>query len=92
MFHPATQVLLEGGDCDDKVILLCALAWSLRYPFHVEAIGDPDAPSHYTCAIGAPPCDDPEGDERTVWHWYETIIDALPGEHTEQALRRIGGA
>jgi hypothetical protein len=92
MFHTATQVLLEGGDCDDKVILLCAMAWSLRYPFHVEPYGDPEAPSHYTCAIGTPPCDEPTGDASTVWRWYETTVDALPGEHTDEALRRLGGA
>jgi hypothetical protein len=90
MLHPAAQVLMEGGDCDDHVILLCALAWSLRYPIHVEAVGHPDGPGHYTCRIGTPPADEPEGDASTTWRSYETTIDALPGEHVSAAVRRLG--
>jgi len=89
MFHRATATLHEGGDCDDHAILLCSLAWTLRYPFHVDALGDPDAPYHYTCALGSPPSDEPTGDADTRWAWFETIIEALPGEHVEDALRRI---
>jgi hypothetical protein len=89
MFHPAAQVLQEGGDCDDHVILLCSLAWSLRYPWIVEAIGHPDGPSHYTCRLGTPPDDEPHGSRATSWRSYETTIDALPGEHVLAALRRI---
>ena len=89
MFHRPTVTLDEGGDCDDHVILLCSLAWALRYPFHVQPMGDPDAPFHYTCALGSPPNDEPTGDAETVWAWYETTIDALPGEHVNDALRRI---
>ncbi|HXS82641.1 MAG TPA: hypothetical protein VN896_07950 [Methylomirabilota bacterium] len=90
MFHRPTQTLTEGGDCDDHVILLCSLAWSLRYPFHVEKTGDPDDPGgHYTCALGYPPHDNPDGDDRTSWAWYETTVDALPGEWVFDALDRI---
>jgi hypothetical protein len=90
MFHPAGQVLLEGGDCDDHVILLCSLAWALRYPWSVEPIGHPDGPAHYTCRLGYPPADEPHGDGGTRWASYETTIDARPGEHVMAAIRRLG--
>lgn len=90
MFHLPTQTLLEGGDCDDHAILLCSLAWTLRYPFRIVKTGDPDDPGgHYTCALGRGPSDSPDGDRGTVWGWYETTIDALPGEWVGDALERI---
>jgi len=92
MFHSPTVTLLEGGDCDDHVLLLCSLAWSLRYPFDVEPIGGSwEDPAHYTCKLGSPPNDEPYGDAMTRWAAFETTIDALPGEHVNDALTRIGG-
>jgi hypothetical protein len=92
MFHTATQTLQEGGDCDDMVLLLGALAWSLRYPFQVVPVGDDfDAPEHYTAKLGWPPSDSPTGDAGTHWADFECTIDALPGEHVQDALRRIDG-
>jgi hypothetical protein len=91
MFHMATETLLNGGDCDDHVLLLCSLAWSLRYPFQVVPFGGTwDEPAHYTCKLGGPPNDEPTGDARTRWADFETTIDALPGESVTQALDRIG--
>lgn len=89
-FYRPTETLLNGGDCDDHVILLCSLAWSLRYPFIVEPLGDEDSPYHYTCRLGWPPSDSPTGDSSTRWAPFETTIDAVPGEHVNDALRRIG--
>lgn len=91
MFHAPTVTLLEGGDCDDHVLLLCSLAWSLRYPFDVVPIGGSfEDPAHYTCRLGQPPNDEPYGDANTRWADFETTIDALPGEHVNDALDRIG--
>jgi transglutaminase-like putative cysteine protease len=91
MFHHPTQTLTEGGDCDDHALLLCSLAWCVRYPFQIETVGDPEAPAHYCCALGFPPHDDPAGDANTEWRYFETIVDALPGEHISDAIRRIDG-
>jgi hypothetical protein len=90
MFYRPSDTLVHGADCDDHVILLCSMAWSMRYPFIVEALGDPDAPNHYTCRLGWPPNDEPTGDEHTRWASFETTVDALPGEHVNDALRRMG--
>lgn len=89
MFHAPTITISQGGDCDDHALLLCSLAWALRYPFRIHFLGTAEDPSHYTCELGQPPSDDPEGDPGTRWAWFETIVDALPGEHVSQALRRI---
>lgn len=90
MFHTPTETLLRGGDCDDHVLLLCSLAWSLRYPFDVVPYeGTWDEPAHYTCRLGQPPNDSPTGDADTRWSDFETTIDALPGEHVRDALERI---
>lgn len=90
-FQAATVTLLQGGDCDDHVLLLCSLAWALRYPFDVELLGEPEDPTHYTSRLGQPPDDEPTGSASTRWQSYETTIDALPGEHVLTALRRIDG-
>lgn len=90
MFHRATVVLTQGGDCDDHVILLGSLAWALKYPFLVEPIGHPKGPGHYTIRVGTPPSEAPSGNASTRWRSYETIIDALPGEHVNDAVRRLG--
>ncbi len=89
-FYRPSETLLNGGDCDDHVILLCSLSWSLRYPFIIEALGDPDSPYHYTCRLGWPPSDEATGDRSTMWAAFETTIDAVAGEHVSSALRRIG--
>lgn len=89
MFHRPTQTLLEGGDCDDHVALLCALGWSLKYPWLIEPVGSPEGPSHYTCMLGYPPADEPHGDERTIWFPTETTVDAKFGEHVAHADRRL---
>lgn len=90
MFYAPTETLLHGADCDDHVLLLCSLAWSLRYPFDVVPVGDWSDPYHYTCRLGFPPNDEPHGDARTTWHSFETTVDAVPGEHVLDALDRIG--
>jgi len=93
MLHPASVVAREGGDCDDKVILLGALAWSLKYPFRVVPIGNPLGPRHYSIQLGAPESEQPEGDDRTVWHWAEPSSVLVPfGESPTDAERRLGGA
>lgn len=88
-FQGPTMTLTQGGDCDDHALLLCSLAWALRYPFIVEEIGEPDDPVHYTCRLGAPPDDSPTGGPSTRWASYETTVDAVPGEHVFDALERI---
>lgn len=88
MFQPPTVTLTEGGDCDDHVILLGALAWSLRYPFAIEPSGDPADPFHYTIALGYPPADLPSGDASTTWLAAETTIPAELGELLEAAQGR----
>ncbi len=90
-FQAPTMTLLQGGDCDDHVLLLCSLAWALRYPFDVVPIGDWNDPSHYTSRLGSPPDDSPTGDVNTRWASFETTIDAVPGEHVLDALARIEG-
>ena len=91
MLHPATVTLAMGaGDCDDHVILLGALAWSIKYPFIVEAIGDQSNPHHYTMAIGYPQTEEPTGDADTTWIATETTARAMTGEHVDDAMRRLG--
>lgn len=93
MLHPASVTLAEGaGDCDDHVILLGALAWSIKYPFIVEAVGDPGNPYHYTAAIGFPQSEEPTGDASTTWVPTETTARAMTGEHVSDAMRRLGDA
>jgi hypothetical protein len=90
MFHPAGQTLVEGGDCDDKAILICAMGWTLRYPWRVLKLGGQNDPGgHYTTAIGYGPSDLPYGDRSTRWGWFETSCDALPFEWVLDAVYRI---
>lgn len=89
MFAPAWFTMRHGGDCDDHVRLLLALAWSLRYPIAVEAIGDPAQPAHYTARVGFPAHDSPAGDSHTRWIPCETTIPAMFGEHVSDAVRRM---
>ena len=90
MFHHPVVTVQNGGDCDDHASLLCALAWSLRYPWLLEAVGKEDDPDHYTTQLGWPPNDAMSGDAQTRWRSYETTVDALPGEHAQRAARRLG--
>jgi hypothetical protein len=93
MLHPATYTILHGGDCDDHTIALGALAWSLRYPFRIEAVGDPANPYHYTIALGYPPGELPGGDGDTRWLYAETTVPgALLGEWVHNAVARTGNA
>jgi len=87
--EPATT-LEHGGDCDDHALLLCALAWALKYPFYVEPYPNAESPDHYTVQLGYPCSEQPHGDRHTRWNSYETTIPALPGEHVSGALRRLG--
>lgn len=89
-FQPPAVTLEEGGDCDDHVILLGALAWSIRYPFILEPVGPLEDPDHYTIRLGYPPSDSPHGDKHTIWLQCETTIDALFGESLGAAKRRLG--
>ena len=90
MLHPASVTLEMGAnDCDDKTILLGALAWSLKYPFIVRPVGPADNPSHYTNLVGYPQSDTPQGDASTTWVHAETTIPALTGEPVEAAERRL---
>ncbi len=91
MFHYPSHTLLYGGDCDDHVALLGALAWSLKYPFRIVPVGDPEGPRHYTIELGYPEADTFRGDEHTRWMPAETTIDALPGESIEAAEARLFG-
>lgn len=84
----ATLTLTEGGDCDDHVILLCALAWSIRYPFIVEPVGPANSPDHYTTRLGIPPAQEPHGDPETSWFAVETTVPAGFGEPLE-SFRRL---
>lgn len=76
----ATLTLEEGGDCDDHCILLCALAWSVRYPFIVEPVGPASSPDHYSTRLGIPPAENPHGDKETRWFQAETTLPAQFGE------------
>lgn len=89
MFHPAGHVARYGGDCDDLVILLGALAWSLKYPFRIEPIGNPDGPRHYSIRLGYPESETPDGTADTRWLWAEASVQARFGESPFSAeLRR----
>lgn len=88
-FQPAIVTLTDGGDCDDHAILLSALAWSIRYPFVIEPVGEPADPDHYSTKLGYPPGDSPHGDARTTWLQCETTIDALFGEPLGHARARL---
>lgn len=90
MFAPATYTLEHGGDCDDHVILLAALAWSLRYPWIVEPVGDPSGPEHYSLRLGAPPSLNPWGDAKTTWWQTETTVPAQFGEPIDSIAERLG--
>lgn len=89
MFHRASTVAGEGGDCDDLVILLGALAWSLKYPFRVRPIGHPDGPRHYSIQLGFPESETPDGDTGTAWVWAEASGPAFLGEHPLTAEQRL---
>jgi len=89
MFQHPSLTLRQGGDCDDHAALLFALAWSLRYPFHLQAIGHPEGPAHYTGFLGWPPGESPYGDAGTRWLPAETTIDALFGEGLRRAQERL---
>ena len=89
IFQSATRTLLEGGDCDDHVILLAALAWSLRYPFIVDPVGNPFGPGHYSIRLGMPPAEEPTGDAETEWFQCETTLPAGFGEPIESIAERI---
>lgn len=88
MFQHARTTLEEGGDCDDLTILLGAMAWSLRYPWAVEPVGDPNDPAHYSLALGWPAADEPHGNARTHWLQTEAAAAALLGEHPYAAAER----
>lgn len=91
MIHRATHVLTHGGDCDDHVLLLCALAWALRYPFIVDPVGDPLGPAHYSTRLGVPTAEEPHGDPGTEWFQVETTLPAFFGEPVESVAGRMGG-
>lgn len=88
LFQSATLTLERGGDCDDLVILLGALAWSLRYPWAVEPVGDPNDPDHYSIALGWPAGNEPRGEPRTHWIQAEASAAAVFGEHPNAAAER----
>jgi len=88
ILQAASNTLEHGGDCDDHVILLGALAWSMRYPFAIIATGDPADPYHYTIALGYPPGDHPSGSSDTLWLAAETTIPAELGEELSDAMQR----
>jgi hypothetical protein len=88
ILQSATLTLERGGDCDDLVILLGALAWSLRYPWIVEPVGDPRDPHHYSLLLGWPPSDSPHGDATTRWVQTEPSVAAAFGETPEAAAER----
>ena len=84
-FHDVWQTAEIGGDCDDRAALTAALAWALRYPFHLMLAGDPNEPDHYYAILGEPHADHPTGDENTIWHTSETSIPAPLGMHWSRA-------
>lgn len=88
MFQRAGITLELGGDCDCLVILLGALAWSLRYPWAVEPVTDPMDPDHYTVSLGYPTSQDPHGDRHTHWIYTEAAAAAAFGESPLAAARR----
>lgn len=89
IFAPARSTLYQGGDCDDHTIALCALAWSLRYPWAVEPHGDPSNPIHYSARLGWPAATEPHGDTSTRWIACETTIPTVWGETTAAAAGRM---
>ena len=88
MFQHPVQTLYEGGDCDDHVALLSALAWSIKYPFSVEPYPNWQDHAHYTTKLGYPESETWQGDEDTTWVDCETTIQAKFGEHVSVAERR----
>jgi hypothetical protein len=80
-FHDVWQTAQVGGDCDDRAALTGALAWALRYPFHIVSEGDPNEPTHYYAIVGYPHADMPEGDGTTRWVASETSVPAPLGAH-----------
>lgn len=87
-FQRPGLTLETGGDCDDLVALLAAFAWSLRYPWAVEPVGDPMEPDHYTLWLGSPPSNEPHGEAWTVWTAAEPSAAAGFGETAQQAAYR----
>jgi len=83
-FQPVAITLHRGGDCDDKVLTAAALAWSLRYPFWIESVGDPNEPNHYALWLGYPHADEPWGTADTVWMPSETTEPTVLGTHWSQ--------
>ena len=77
-FSPTMRTLELGiGDCDDSARALCALLRTLGYRADLGTLGDP--PTHVACKVRA----------KGEWHWLETTLDALPGEHPIAARDRL---
>jgi hypothetical protein len=89
MLQDATITLRDGGDCDDLVILLAALAWSIKYPFQIVPVGDPMNPHHYSAQLGYPESAAPWGDAHTTWLDAEVSVPAQLGEPWYDAERRL---
>ena len=88
MFQSARTTLNRGGDCDCLVILLGALAWSLRYPVAPWPYGPSEDPSHYSILLGWPPSDEPTGAADTQWIAAEASCQARFGETADAAGAR----
>lgn len=87
-FQRPSITLEQGGDCDDLSALLGALAWSLRYPWALEPVGDPMDPEHYSLLLGWPASNEPHGDAGTHWVNTETSLAAMFGESATAAAER----
>jgi len=90
MFQHSAVTLQEGGDCDDLIRTLCALAWAVKYPFIIDPIPNEHQIDHFTCRIGYPESNNPHGDAHTTWIPCEVSMPALTGETVQAAERRIG--
>lgn len=82
-FSPVAYAMRHGGDCDDKVPVLIALALAAGIDGRPEWLSQPGQPQNHVTALLR--CGH-------GWQWAETILPgARLGEHPYQALARLGG-
>lgn len=89
-FQTAAYTVRWGGDCDDLVELVVALARARGLRARVVYLPQPDAPQdHWTAQFSLSPAGAP--DDAAVWDWWDPFVPgARLAEHPYVAAARAG--